>query len=120
MKSSFLFAIIAVWASCQAVYSQNEPTTSTSEAKICISREAAESCAVNTEKAKAQESQIEALEQANRDKDRIINELKIEIARLTGQLTATQQQVVLSQTVIDFLLRNGRKKCGPLNLICLQ
>ena len=119
MKRIFLITSILLVGSSNYAYAQVEPSP-TPETPICISRAAAESCATNAAKAKAQESQIAALEQAGRDKDAIINDLKVELARMNGLLTGKQQANVQLNTMVQFLLTNGRKKCGPLNLICIQ
>lgn len=86
---------------------------------ICISRQAAEACATNAAKVTALEAQIVTLEQALKDKDSIINDLKVEVALKTGQIISNEQTLAQNRAIIEVLLKNTRKKCMPFSIICL-
>lgn len=85
---------------------------------ICISRQAAETCATNAVKVTALEAQIVTLEQALKDKDSIINDLKVEVALKTGQIISNEQTLAQNRAIIEVLLKNTRKKCMPFVLLC--
>lgn len=84
--------------------------------KICISREAAETCAENALKVKALEDQIKALEQALKDKDGIITDLKIDNAFKTGQITACQQNEASNRAIIAAMIPMLRQKTNGIKI----
>ena len=89
----------------------------TDDKPICISRQAAETCATNAERIKALESQIATLEQALKDKDGIINGLKIEAARYSGRIESCEKNDASNRAIIEVLIKNARpKRIGLINI----
>lgn len=85
--------------------------------QICISRDAAEACATNAAKVKALESQIATLEQALKDKDAVINDLKVEVARTSGRIESCEKNDASNRAIIEILIKNARpKRIGLINL----
>lgn len=107
MKKLTLIALFLLFAG--TIAAQTDDT-------VTVSRAAAEACVVADKKAKALEIENAVLVQAAKDKDAIIENLKLELARTVGQLTGEQQQNVANRAIIEFLLKNGRvKKYGLIN-----
>lgn len=132
MKRLILTLAFIVLGSCQYAYAQSD------EPKVCVSQAAANKCAENARVVSAQDAEIAALKASIAERDKSIAELKEtnrqNIADLTGRLNATENKLAVttgeligtkaalvdSRAIIQFMLTNGRKKCGPLNLICVQ
>lgn len=85
---------------------------------VCISKEAAIKAVETSELAKAQAVQITELKQAITDKDKLIGDIKIQLASVMGENSALKQNAVSDRAIIEILLKNTRKKCLPLT-ICL-
>lgn len=115
MRNLFRFlSILAVtlWLSLTAsnALGQDEP-------KICISRAAAEACATNATKVSALEARILLLETALRDKDKIIEDLKVDGALKTGRIIALEQNDASNRAIIEILIKNARpKRIGLINI----
>lgn len=62
-------------------------------------------------------AEVKALKEAREADETAINKLKVELARYSGELTGEKNQNIQNRAVIEFLLKNGRKKCYG---ICLQ
>lgn len=132
MKKLILVFALIVLGSCQYAYAQID------EPKVCISQDAANKCAENARVVSAQEAEIAALKASVAERDKSIEELKAtnrqnvadlterlgktenKLAETTGELIGVKTALVDQRAIIQFLLTNGRKKCGPLNLICVQ
>lgn len=114
-----------------AAFSQ---TDGTCQGRICISQEAANRAAELARENPVLKEKIAVLEAALKAKDETIAELKAtneknvadlktaltktetELSRVTGQLIATEAQMVRFTAIIDFMLKNGRiKKFGVIN-----
>jgi len=78
--------------------------------KVCITREAAIKALTDSDTVKAQEAQIAALKQAADDLKTEVVKMQIELARVTGQLTGSQQMEVSQRAIITALLPMVRKK----------
>lgn len=109
---------------------------------ICITQGDANQCAADHREAAALREEVTTLktqleterqgsktDAANYQKS--IEELKAQntkligdVGNLTGQITATQAELTNTRARLDqfmqFLLTNGRKKCGVLTLLCIQ
>lgn len=102
-KIIFLLALIFLGA--LAGYSQDCPPN-----MVCITREAAVQALKDSDTVKAQESEIKAKDQAIKDLEKIIVDLKIELAKMTGDKTGAEQMVVRLSAIVDVLIKNTRKK----------
>lgn len=124
----FVLAAAAISFAQEAVY-QCPPNL------VCISQAAANKAAENARELAAQKEKAAVLENALREKDKSIEELKqtnasnvgdlkealrkteIELARLSGQLTARESEVVRQSAIITALLPMVRKKkIGIINI----
>lgn len=104
---------ILIWLS----FTASNAFSQTDDKPICISRQAAETCATNAEKVKALEAQIQTLEQALKDKDGIINGLKVEVALKTGQIISNEQTLAQNRAIIEAMLKLIRpKRIGLINI----
>lgn len=84
---------------------------------ICISREAAEKCATNAAKVDSQQAYIATLEQALKDKDKIIGDLKVEVARYSGRIESCEKNDASNRAIIEILIKNARpKRIGLINI----
>lgn len=132
MKRLILILAFAILGTCQYAYGQTE------EPKVCISQDAANKCAENARTVSAQDVLIAELQNTIKTRDASIEELKatnrqnvadlteanrkteIKLAEVSGELIGTKAALVDSRAIIQFLLTNGRKKCGPLTFLCVQ
>ena len=80
------------------------------EPKICISRQAAESCATNAEKVKALEAHILTLEQALKDERKIVQDLKVEVALRTGRTESCEKNDASNRAIITAMIPLLRRK----------
>ena len=80
------------------------------EPKICISRQAAESCATNAEKVKALEAHILTLEQALKDERKIVQDLKVEVALRTGRIESCEKNDASNRAIITAMIPLLRRK----------
>lgn len=83
---------------------------------VCISRESAIIAVENAEKVKALEAEGKAKDIALKDKDDVINKLKVEYAEAKGEISALKQNAVSDRAIIDILIKGQRKKCMPLSI----
>lgn len=83
---------------------------------VCISRESAIAAVENAEKVKALEAEGKVKDQALKDKDEVINKLKVEYAEAKGEISALKQAEVSTRAIIDILIKGQRKKCAPFSI----
>lgn len=78
--------------------------------QVCISQEAADKCSEAVDR-------ITALEDAIKVRDRLIEELKVEVAKQTQKAVDNEATVVRLTTLMEFLLKNYTKpkKFGIIN-----
>lgn len=106
--------------------------------KICISQAAANKCAENARVVPALEAKIAELEAGLLEKDKSIAEIREaarkneaelraalsktenELATKTGQLIGAEATITRFTAIIDFMLKNGRNKCGGFTVFCIQ
>lgn len=103
---------------------------------VCISQAAANQAAENAREKAALEAKVSVLEAGLIEKDKSIEEVKqtaraneadlkdalskteVKLGTATGELIGARAQIVTQTAMIEFMLRNGRKKCS-LTIICL-
>jgi hypothetical protein len=99
------------------LFAYNAAAQTDPDKPICISRDAAEACATNAVKVKALEAQIAALEQALKDKDAVINDLKVEVDRTSGRIESCEKNDASNRAIIEILIKNARpKRIGLINI----
>lgn len=87
--------------------------------KVCISPAAARKAITDDATVKAQAVQIDALKQAVQDEKGVSNDLKIKFAEVSGRNDELRQAQVSDRAIIEILLKNSKKKCQPLSILCL-
>lgn len=85
---------------------------------VCISRQAAITAVENAEKVKALEAEGKVKDQALKDKDEVINKLKVEYAEAKGEISALKQNAVSDRAIITTLLQHVKRKCSPF-AVCI-
>jgi hypothetical protein len=80
------------------------------EPKICISRDAAESCATNAAKVTALEAHILTLEQALKDERKIVQDLRVEVARYSGRIESCEKNDASNRAIITAMIPLLRRK----------
>jgi len=104
---------------------------------LCITQAAGNAAAENKRELDATKAAYEVAKAQLVEKDKIIednkqaatksiNELKqtisdteVKLGTATGQVIQAQGEIVRDQAMIQFLLTNGRKKCG-VSIFCIQ
>lgn len=116
MKSDTLrfFTILAiVLFLCYSANAQDatpSPTQTAPGETVTISRKAAIECLVCADENAALKKQIATLEQALKDKDGIITDLKVELAKAVGEKTQMEADRIRWNAIIEILIKNSRKK----------
>ena len=77
---------------------------------VTISKEAAIKCLQDSDALKAADVEKAALKQAIDDYKKLVGDLKIEIAKLSGEKTGPDQMVVRLSALLDFAIKNTKKK----------
>lgn len=77
---------------------------------VCISPQAARKALQDSDTVKAQEQQILDLKKAILDEKSVTLDVKIELAKTTGQLTGVQGENVTLRALVDLLVKSTRKK----------
>lgn len=84
--------------------------------KVCISKDAAVKMLQDADALIAVKLENTVLKTAIADQKDVITNLKIELAKMSGELTGSQQMNVRQTAIIDVLLKNVRpKKIGLIN-----
>lgn len=86
--------------------------------KVCISPEAARKALADADTVDAQKKEIAVKDQAIADLKKLLDDMRINFAAISGENTALKQNAVSDRAIIEVLLKNTRKKCLPLT-ICL-
>lgn len=131
MKKILFILVLLVGTTVNAQDAPAEP-------KVCISQAAANQCAANTRERDALLEEVATLKEVVAARDKTIGDLKEtnrkNVEDLTGRLHATENK--LSETagelkearaninrvlmMNEFLLKNGRNKCGGITIFCIQ
>jgi hypothetical protein len=80
------------------------------EPKVCISRQAAETCATNAAKVAALEAHILTLEQALKDERKIVQDLRVEVARYSGRIESCEKNDASNRAIITAMIPLLRRK----------
>ncbi len=84
--------------------------------KVCITVEQARQALIDSDTVKAQQELIKARDTAIEQYKAEIANLRIELAKMSGDKTGSEQMVVRLTAIIDFMMKNGRtKKYGIIN-----
>jgi hypothetical protein len=84
--------------------------------KVCISPDAAKKALQDSDAKAALEAENTVLRQSIDDLKKVITDLKVELARTTGQLTGEQAANIQNRAIIELLLKSVRpKKFGLIN-----
>lgn len=112
MKKTLAVAILALCCAAAAAAQK----TDCPPQYVCLTADEARRYLTIEDESKAKDSQIAAQKQAIDDLNKLVHDLKIEIAKLTGEKTGAEQMNVRLTAIIDFMLKNGRvKKIGVIN-----
>ena len=85
--------------------------------KVCLTREAGLKALQDSDTVKAQATEIATLNQAIADQKKIIEDLKVQFANVSGANSELRQAQVRTDAIISILVANSRKKC--ISVICL-
>jgi hypothetical protein len=108
---------VAVFLCLLAVTASSQTVSTCPAGFVCITPEAARAALIAQDTVKAQENQILDLKKAILDEKSITLDVKIELAKTTGQLTGVQGENVTLRALVDVLIKNARpKKNGFINL----
>ena len=112
MKIIFLaLAVFAIFA-----VETNAQTAECPADKVCVTVEQARQALIDADTVKAQAAEIKALNDAIDQYKAEIANLRIELAKMTGDKTGAEQMIVRLTAIVDFMLKNGRtKKYGLIN-----
>lgn len=126
-------ATLVLLLACVAVNAQT-----TEEPKVCISQAAANQCAANTRERDALREEVKTLKEVISSRDKTIENLKetnrqnvadlterlnsteIKLAETAGELKEAKANINRVLMMNEFLLKNGRNKCGGLTIFCIQ
>lgn len=115
LKTSVII-ILAALAFTVSTYAQDtasvKPTGTLQcpEGYVCITIEQAKQALIDSETVKNQAAQIAAQETRIAGCKDEIATLRVELAKLTGEKTGSDQMVVRLTAIIDFMMKNGRTK----------
>lgn len=104
------FFILALCLFLAYAANAQDATPSPTHETVTISRRAAIECLACADENAALKKQIAVLEQALKDKDGIITDLKVELAKVVGEKTQIEADRVRWLSVIELLLKNSRRK----------
>jgi hypothetical protein len=112
IKFVLLFAIFML-ATCEYAHAQ---AANCPQGMVCITPDAARHMLEQDDKVKALEAEGQANDKAIADLKQIANDLKVSLAKTTGELTGEQSANVQNRAIIDLLLKYARpKKFGVIN-----
>lgn len=86
---------------------------------VLITREAALKALQDSDTVKAQKAEIVVKDQAIVDLKKLLDDVRIEFARVSGENTALKQNAVSDRAIIEILVKNSRKRCAPFSILCL-
>lgn len=119
-KLIFLALFFAFWigaGSVSTAYCQTTNAAAADEPKIYISQESADECARAVIERKELRALAFADKQLIRERDAIIEDLKVKLALSTGQLIGKDAEIARMTAIIEYLLKSTRKKkIGLINI----
>lgn len=86
--------------------------------RVCITVEQARQALIDADTVKAQAVEIKALNDAIDQYKAEIANLRIELAKMTGDKTGAEQMIVRLSAMVDLLLKSTKKKCLPFS-VCI-
>lgn len=86
---------------------------------VLVTREAALKALADSDRVVALEAEIKVKDQALVDQKKITDDMRIEFARVSGENTALKQNAVSDRAIMEILVKNSRKRCAPLSILCL-
>jgi len=69
---------------------------------------------------KAQADEILTLRESVVKQKEVTVDIKIEYAKTLGELVGAKGELISLRAQLEFVLKNGRNKCGGLTLFCIQ
>jgi hypothetical protein len=114
MKWAIILAIVILFP----LYGHGQTTNCPAD-KVCLDRDQAAKYLVIEDTLKATEKELMDVKQALLDQKGLTVDVKIELAKVMGEKTGAEQWVVRLTAMVEFLNKNGRKKCGVFSL-CIQ
>lgn len=110
-----VLAVLAVLAVGAVVSAQ---TVECPVDKVCISPEAARKALADSDTVEAQKKEIAVKDQAIADLKKLLDEMRINFAAISGENTALKQNAVSDRAIISELLKYSKKRCLPFS-VCL-
>ncbi len=111
MKAILIFFLVVLGAFVSSVHAQDCPAD-----KVCISREAALKALADADRVKALEAEIKIKDQSYADLGKLLNDMRVEFARCSGETTILKQRAVSDAAMIELLSKLVRpKKIGVFN-----
>ena len=110
-----LFGLVVIILAASIGVSAQAPATCPA-GFVCITPEAARKALTDSDTVAAQQIELKAKDQAIEDLRKELNQLRIELAKATGDKTGAEQMNVRLTAIIDLLLKSVRpKKIGFIN-----
>lgn len=106
--SNLVFAISALC--CVFAVEGRAQAIQCPENRVCVTVEQARQALIDADTVKAQATEIVAKDQAILDLKAELANLRIELAKTTGEKTGSDQMVVRLTAIVDILLKSTRKK----------
>lgn len=106
---SLVFAVVSVKA-------QDCPSP---QGCVLITREAALKALEDSDKRTALEAEVKVKDQAIVDLKKLLDDMRIQFAEKVGENTALKQNAVSDRAIMEILVKNSRKRCAPLSILCL-
>lgn len=107
-----ILAVVLFFAAAQTVDAQ----VSCPPDLVCITRDAALKALADADRVKALEAEIKVKDQAYADLGKLLNDMRVEFARCSGETTILKQRAVSDAAMIELLSKLVRpKKIGLIN-----
>lgn len=101
-KSRFLVILFVLLFA--GVVTSNAQTT-----QVCVSQETADKCSEAFDTVTAQQKEIEALKEALRNRDKIIEELKVAVAVEAQKAVSNEAQIVRLTAILEAMMKSYTK-----------
>lgn len=87
---------------------------------VCTTPEAARKALQDSDMVTAQAAEILTLREAVVKQKEVTVDIKIEYAKTLGELVGAKGELISLRAQLEFVMKNGRNKCGGLTLFCIQ
>ena len=103
---------LTLWLSLTAsnAFGQTDPCPQMPSGYLCLPRAVAVKALEDADARKALEAELKVRDQADQDIRKALEDMRIEFARVSGELTGLKQQAVRDAAIIEMLLQNVKKK----------